>query len=381
MRTLSSRLSMSCVSRRRPRVPATAPALRDARSAIVDSPSRSSSIEASCAASGVRNSCEMFASTVSRAPAHGFQLRLVPDHLHLHAVGDAGAGDHGRRTPRSSICKRSTAFALPSTRACRKSGTRNRTTAVPLTLQGFGTSPQNRPTASSASTLSSFAACGLRYRIVAVSCRRRTHLRRYPSSTARASVSCRRSVLVRSTRLRRMSSIVRARVPTSARAARRRSRRRSHPVPGATPSRSTPRLAPRPSCPENHTRQHCEQRIAPIGVKQRAAASASSPSCRCPRPAAASRSARWLRRWKRIPGSSARRGLAVRCASTAERPSARPAECSGVNSSTGARRCTCGSSSSRTLEAPRACSCSPPDLQSSEPDEEHAGVRRFEIGV
>ena len=29
-------------------------------------PSRSSSIDASCAASGVRNSCEMFASTVSR---------------------------------------------------------------------------------------------------------------------------------------------------------------------------------------------------------------------------------------------------------------------------------------------------------------------------
>ena len=53
---------------------------------IVPMPSRSSSIDASCAASGVRNSCEMFASTVSRV----------------------------RRTASSSVSSRSTCTCKPS---------------------------------------------------------------------------------------------------------------------------------------------------------------------------------------------------------------------------------------------------------------------------
>ena len=56
---------------------------------IVSKPSRSSSIDASCAASGVRNSCEMFTSTESRA----------------------------RRTPSSSVSSRMTCTCSSSTGA------------------------------------------------------------------------------------------------------------------------------------------------------------------------------------------------------------------------------------------------------------------------
>ena len=49
----------------------------------------SSSIEASCAASGVRNSCEMLASTRIACAAHGLELGLIAHDLHLQAVDHA----------------------------------------------------------------------------------------------------------------------------------------------------------------------------------------------------------------------------------------------------------------------------------------------------
>ena len=88
MRTLSSRLSIRRVRRSVPRSSDSTSSFCCSRD-IVSRPSRSSSIDASCAASGVRNSCEMFASTESRA----------------------------RRTPSSSVSSRMTCTCSSSTGA------------------------------------------------------------------------------------------------------------------------------------------------------------------------------------------------------------------------------------------------------------------------
>ena len=66
MRTLSSRLSIRRVRRSVPRCSDSSRSPSRSRG-MVSRPSSISSTEASCAASGVRNSCEMFASTESRA--------------------------------------------------------------------------------------------------------------------------------------------------------------------------------------------------------------------------------------------------------------------------------------------------------------------------
>ncbi len=86
MRTLSSRLSMSRVRRSVPRS-SDSTSSSSFSGGLVFNPSRSSSMDASCAASGVRNSCETFASTVSRA----------------------------RRTPSSSVSSRRTCTCMPLT--------------------------------------------------------------------------------------------------------------------------------------------------------------------------------------------------------------------------------------------------------------------------
>ena len=86
MRTLSSRLSISCVRRSVPRSSELTSSRCLSRGSS-SSPARSSSMEASCAASGVRNSCEMLASTESRA----------------------------RRTASSSVSSRITCTCSPST--------------------------------------------------------------------------------------------------------------------------------------------------------------------------------------------------------------------------------------------------------------------------
>ena len=104
IRTLSSRLSISHVNRCVPRC-SDDTSWRCPPSSIVPMPSLRSSIEASCAASGVRNSCEMLASTVSRV----------------------------RRTASSSVSSRSTCTWMPSAGAALAITTRRTLSSGPGT--------------------------------------------------------------------------------------------------------------------------------------------------------------------------------------------------------------------------------------------------------
>ena len=121
-------------------------------------PRASSSIEASCAASGVRNSCEMFARMESRARRTALELGLVADHLHLQVVRRARTRDDGRagRHRDSEIAAPCTAHCRRR-RACRIGQSRSQG-RIPPFPRGFSTSPQNCPTASAADTPSSSAA-------------------------------------------------------------------------------------------------------------------------------------------------------------------------------------------------------------------------------
>ncbi len=142
MRTLSSRLSIRRVRRSVPRCSDWSSSPRRSRG-IGSSPSSISSSEASCAESGVRNSCEMLASTVSRARRTASSS--VSSRRTCTCRPPAGAAlviTIVRGSPLA--CRYSVACALPSSRAV-KIGQLKSQGRRPSTSRGLRTSPQNLP--------------------------------------------------------------------------------------------------------------------------------------------------------------------------------------------------------------------------------------------
>ena len=149
MRTLSSRLSMRRVRRSVPRS-SDSTSSSSFSGGLVFSPSRSSSMEASCAASGVRNSWMTFASTVSRArrtPSSSVSSRIT---CTCRPLTMRELVITVWRLP-ELVCSCSTDCALPAWRARRMGQAVVAQGRVPLAIpgpQGLSTSPQNLPMAS-----------------------------------------------------------------------------------------------------------------------------------------------------------------------------------------------------------------------------------------
>ncbi len=166
MRTLSSRLSMSWVSRSVP---------------------RSSESTSSRAARG-RHGVQPFAQQLDRGQLRGKRRAELMRDVGQHGArarggrlsssvssritwtcrpsGYAGAGDHRRAHAAFLDLQSFDRLGRAASMRAWRIGQLKSQSRLPSSLQGFSTSPQKRPTASSAFTLSRRAACGFRYRIM-----------------------------------------------------------------------------------------------------------------------------------------------------------------------------------------------------------------------